>query len=216
MLSLKSSVENKTDQLCQSNTFLVGAQKGELSQQQIYEYLGGLRYLFDAFQKSIQLAEHISKDRGDADLAHFFGEKYKEEQGHSNWAESDMRHFEEGHRRDESAALHQARRFVGYLHELLHEDPKLFVPFMYTLEYFTVLAGPVLLNALREKQGIASEKLSAVANHVKLDTPHVEDDFKEMARWAQDASVIQRFNTVIEVTMEHVDRYLHACTLSTN
>jgi hypothetical protein len=216
MLALKSSVEQKTEQLCQSNAFLVGAQKGQLSTAQIRGYLGGLRYLFDAFQRSLMMAAEISTERGEHELAVFFKGKYKEEDGHSTWADNDMRHFQVNADANEKAALDQAKRLESFLHDLIKNEPKFFLPFMYTLEYFTVLAGPVILDSLREKQGIESTKLSAVANHVKSDTPHVEEDLREIAKWVSDERVMKQFVEVIHSTMEQVDRYLGACTSTVN
>jgi pyrroloquinoline quinone (PQQ) biosynthesis protein C len=178
MLSKKmlSVIEEFSEQILKENPFALAAQEGLVTEQQITTYLQNLRWVFKNNTAYLKFAEQRAEQLSLFELKNFFQSKYKEEIGHEQWAEEDLKHREVQNSTNSDFILPSTRRLIAYLHDLIHADPNLFLAYMLFTEYFTVIVGPRFLSLLENQCGIPRSEVSSIGKHVEADQAHTTED----------------------------------------
>lgn len=175
--ALKQLIEQYAAGLTQENELLLQAREGSLQHATVARYLTGLRRLVAATPDHLRVAITTALQRGNEPLAVFLQRKLAEEEGHHEWAESDLEQLRrQGRLRVENQSVAgPITELVGYLSELVARDPEAYIGYIFLAEYFTVLMGPEWLTVLEERCGVPRDAMTVVGKHVELDIGHVEE-----------------------------------------
>jgi len=196
---LKIQVEDYYRGLRVRSPFLQRASQGTVSPYMVAIYVSNLRFLFaqtpEFLKKSIERAHQARLP----ELATFYQEKWREEQGHDKWAEDDLVHISEmfGVKGELALSCH-VKNLVKYLFETIEQDPLLFLSYIFFAEYLTILAGPELLYLLETKCGIPKRMVSAIGNHAELDKDHVDEMIREINNLVDADGYSGKFLEVVE------------------
>jgi hypothetical protein len=96
---------------------------------------------------------------------------------------------------------------LEYLDDLTETDPRLYVVYALTNEYFTVLAGPTWIRALSENCGVPVEALTIASKHVEADRAHAARGFSELDHLITDDGMIPAVLVTVDQTMRLFDRF---------
>jgi hypothetical protein len=175
---LQSQLNAFGEQLWNQAPLFAGARQGSVSPAIIQRYLANVLYLIRHTPIYLQLAYEQAQRRGFGDFAAFYKTKLAEEDGHDQWAETDLQSL--GKNPDElgDVIAPSMRKLVTVLKDSILDDPTIYVGYIFFAEYLTVEVGPRWLEALSLHCGIPESSMSVVGNHIELDKEHIVEGLK--------------------------------------
>lgn len=207
----KSRIEVAAAALSKSSPFFLKAREGQLSRLHIANYIYNIRFILSMTPVCLRRAAQRASELGNNELAEYYQAKLVEEDGHEEWAKSDLANLGfEDVSFDPSRVSEPAVSLMKYVAAVIDRDPRLYLIYIYFAEYITVRAGPELLEALDRACGIERAKLTAVANHEELDRDHVIEGASVITKFLGEAdleacrSVIARSQCHLESMFEDV------------
>jgi hypothetical protein len=180
------------------------ARQGRIPPSVVHSYLRSLHYLISHTQPHLRVARERAIACGQFELAAFFEEKQRDEAGHEEWAESDMRRL--AHCFGDLGPVSPAPSIVAlcrFIERLIGEDPRLYVVYMLSAEYFTVLLGPVWVEALTTGCGVPVAALTVVSKHVEADAEHSREGFLAIERFAAAPGLQERVLDAVNATFKY-------------
>ena len=177
---LKVRIERFALRLRESHPLLKAAEAGRVDPVCTAQYLTSLHYLLHHTWIHLQAARQRAIELEDEPLAHFFERKAAEEAGHTRWAENDIEAIQRCFQLGSFEPLASMRALVRYLAALAGERPACYLGYVVFAEYFTVLAGPAWISALKNRCGIPAEALTCITLHVELDKAHAAKGFADL------------------------------------
>lgn len=170
------------------------------------KYLQSTFYVISHTQPHLRRAEEISLQRNMPELARFFREKASEEEGHDEWVKSDLR--ESGREYNPEEVASTSRELVEFLNETIDTDPTLYLSYILFIEYFTVIAGPELVE-LFESCGLSRAQFSVIDLHAELDKEHIKDDFECIDKLVPTSYTTNDLMAVVNKSFNYYDTFFH-------
>ena len=178
---LANDIETYATRLRTSHPLLVTARCGELGPATVACYLMNVRFMVAHTPLHLRAARERCLRLGQPELAGFFARKLSEEIGHDQWAEQDLTRHEQVFAAAPAAPpSRHLRDLVHFLERVIAERPAHYLSYTLFVEYLSLLLGPVWLSALSEQRQLPLDALSAVSQHVELDTDHVVDELRQI------------------------------------
>lgn len=204
--ALKSEIAQYAETLARSNDLFLAANSGRLTSDQVAIYLNGILQLIRGTMGVLSRAERRATEMGNQTLAAHYRHKITEESGHDRWAEQDLAGLTASQmtgtaHSDPERAI---RKLVAYLHDVVDDDPGLFLAYILLAEYLTVLVGDDWLRAVERSCGIAPSQMSVIANHIELDKEHVPEGVHEIDALVTDP---RRLTPMLEVLRMSISYY---------
>jgi len=194
---LREMIERSANDLRQTSALALLVKQGKITPRAIALYLESLRYLFAHSPELLRTAALRSDQLGRTGLGNYFRGKVHEEQGHDNWASSDLARLPAA----VSAGVRPAQavvELVALQRVLIARDPICYAAYILWAEYLTTLLGAEWLAALAAS-GYSREQLSSVAKHLDADREHAPRGFGEIeALWKAEPSAAAVFEGVEE------------------
>jgi pyrroloquinoline quinone (PQQ) biosynthesis protein C len=206
--TLKIEIENYAAGLRDSNQLFRRAQDGDLSPDVLAAYVSNLNILVQHTDKNLTLAQKRATELGRTNLARFFVDKRTEEDGHSRWAENDVRTLKGlfGVAPAEAPAS-SILGLLEYLRTTIDEEPACYLAYILFAEYVTVLVGPEWLRLLERRCGLPSSAVTVVKNHVELDVSHVADGLEQIDRLVDDVNLMRPMQEALRKSMAYFDQF---------
>ena len=179
VMVLRQTIERAADEVRQTSALAMLVKQGAITPRAIALYLESLRYLFSQSPELLRTAAQRSDALGRAGLADYFRTKVDEEQGHDNWAATDLAKLPAA----VTAGVRPAQAAVDLVQlqrSLIARDPICYVAYILWAEYLTTLLGAEWLAALAA-MGYKREQLSSVSKHLDADQEHAPRGFEELA-----------------------------------
>lgn len=205
--SMRSEIDRFYTERMQDHPFYLRAQSGSLNERHINRFLADLFYVISDTHKNLRLARDASLAQNRVALANFFSTKMREEQGHEEWARTDMKALG-----NEPAAYEPslaAQTLMQRSREWILKDPALYLPYLYFAEYYTVIAAPQTTAILQETCRIPKEGMTVITKHAELDKDHVLEWEGEVATLVDLAKYSQPF---MDILNQCFDLYSHIMT----
>jgi hypothetical protein len=179
---LKQDIDRYVGELRSTRPLLARARAGTLPPATIGKYISSIHYLLTQTPVHLRLAEQRARDLGAQELAAYFATKRADEDGHHEWAESDLAHLRDafGEAVGAPSPAQAMLALVEQTRAAISEDPYSYLAYILFAEYFTVTIGPEWLGALHASCGVPSSAMTSVANHVELDKHHVLEGCREI------------------------------------
>jgi len=198
--SIKQEILAHAERTRSLNPFLQSAASGTLQMESLARYLASLRFMLSLTPQYLRHSRHIAEERGAPGLAAYFTHKLQEEVGHDAWAEADIECLARQFRLDRAPSpVPSILALAQYLHNLIDDDPRLYVAYILWAEFFTVLLGGELVDHLVHRCGVSVNALSAVWKHVELDADHADHGFAEIENLVADPDLLP----AVQATMRH-------------
>lgn len=175
---LREMIERSADELRQTSALATLVKSGKITPRAIALYLESLRYLFSHSPELLRGAAQRSDELGRVGLGDYFRAKIHEEQGHDNWASSDLARLPASI----TAGIQPAQavvQLVALQRSMIARDPMCYAAYVLWAEYLTALLGAEWLAALAAF-GYSREQLSSVAKHLDADREHAPRGFDEV------------------------------------
>ena len=175
---LREMIERSAEELRQTSALATLVKQGKITPRAIALYLESLRYLFSHSPELLRAAAQRSDELGRAGLGDYFRAKIHEEQGHDNWASSDLARLPTSI----TAGIRPAQavvQLVALQRSTIARDPMCYAAYVLWAEYLTALLGAEWLAALAAF-GYSREQLSSVAKHLDADREHAPRGFEEI------------------------------------
>lgn len=171
---IRFEVESRSLRMVEEHVAAKKARAGQVSPMALARYLSSLELLLARSVENLSTAARVARSRGEHALAEHFERKFEEERGHDRWAASDLATLERGGWIvvEDVRPLPAVHELVQFVEDLASSEPKLFLVYVLSIEYFTVLAGPPWIEALTRCSGVPVEALTVVARHVEADQEH--------------------------------------------
>jgi pyrroloquinoline quinone (PQQ) biosynthesis protein C len=167
------------------SSFIHQAVTKKLRIEEILIYLNQIKFVLERTPIYLELARTISKEINNQKLVHFFENKIIEEQGHVEWAISDIEHWHKLAKTLGKFCPHQEilspfKNLMDTVLLNLKKDPFSYFVYSYFVELNTVQFGDFIVSNLCEQFKTDRKTLSALANHIELDVLHVNEGQKEV------------------------------------
>ena len=178
VMVLREMIERSANELRQTSALATLVKQGKITPRAIALYLESLRYLFSHSPELLRAAAQRSDALGRAGLGNYFRAKVHEEQGHDNWASSDLARLPTSI----TAGIRPAQAVVQLVElqrAMIARDPMCYAAYVLWAEYLTALLGAEWLAALAAF-GYSKEQLSSVAKHLDADREHAPRGFEEI------------------------------------
>lgn len=206
---VKSEIETLSNDLILSNPFLLKAQDGSLTREEVIAYLVNLRFSLSHAGKFLLLAEDRALELGWIDLAAVFSRKAREEIGHDQWATEDIARLAE-QPKDSPTVAEAIHSLLGFVYYLADKDPRFLLCYLTFIESFTVSAAPGFLAAMQKHLGLSREDLTAVSKHEEADRKHSAEGFELIERFCAGLPEDQIRQT-LEDSATYIGQCLTAC-----
>src|SRR5262249_23738884 len=149
-----------------------------------------------------------AEELGRTELAQYFEQKRQEEVGHDRWADNDIvmlrGMFGVGPTVTPATSITE---LLGYLRDLITDEPANYLAYILFVEYLTVLVGPEWLKLVEERCGIPMSAMTVVGNHIDLDKTHVVDGLREMDQLVGHASSVEPLRDALHASMKYFDGF---------
>jgi hypothetical protein len=175
---LREMIECSANELRETSALAMLVRQGKITPRAIALYLESLRYLFSHSPELLRAAAQRSDELGRVGLGDYFRAKVHEEQGHDNWASSDLARLPAS----VTAGIRPAQAVVQLVElqrSMIVRDPMCYAAYVLWAEYLTALLGAEWLAALAAF-GYSREQLSSVAKHLDADREHAPRGFDEV------------------------------------
>lgn len=180
-------------------------------------YLGSLHFLLSQTVPHLKIARAQALKMGDPALVRYFERKLEEEVGHEKWAEDDIRELQRhGGGGRAHAPLPAMLELVEYLAHLAESNPRLYVVYILSNEYFTVLAGPTWIQALTQHCGVPDSALTAASKHVEADQAHAAHGFEAIDELIRDPAMASAVNGTVDRTLRLFDQFFREVVAVSN
>jgi hypothetical protein len=183
VMVLREMIERCANELRETSALAMLVKQGRITPRAIALYLESLRYLFAHSPDLLRSAAQRCDELGRTAMADYFRNKVHEEQGHDNWASSDLARL--------PAAISEGVRpaqavieLVTFQRRLISRDPMCYAAYVLWAEYLTALLGAEWLAALAAS-GYSRDQLSSVAKHLEADREHAPRGFAEIEAFWQ-------------------------------
>src|SRR5262245_47753898 len=138
VMVLRQTIERAAEDVRQSSALATLVKKGAITPRAIAVYLESLRFLFSSSPELLRTAAQRSEALGRSALADYFRDKIHEEQGHDNWAATDLAKLPAA----VTAGVRPAQAVVELVElqrSLIARDPICYVAYILWAEYLTAL-----------------------------------------------------------------------------
>lgn len=205
--ALRADIETYARHARKTNPLFTRAADGSLLPAHITHYLSNIHHLVAQTPPNLRRAEARARAVGLGELATHYGVRLSEETGHEEWAVDDL------------AALRAAApgpgvrlepalvQLLGYLHEIIDEEPTLYLSYCLFAEQLTVLLGGDWLALLEERCGIPRAAMTVVDRHVELDIHHVEEALESIDALVVEPRMLPRLREVLATSIQYFDRF---------
>src|SRR5690606_26406360 len=140
---MKSAIDAFCVRVRQENPLFAAARTGTMTPAILTDYVSNIGYFINHTQSFLHLAAARSKAQGYSDLEAFFQQKIVEETGHEVWDEADVNELSKQYKTHAPAAVtHAAVELIDFVRNNIQKDPFLYLPYIFFVEYFTVIAVP--------------------------------------------------------------------------
>ncbi len=173
--ALAATVESFHRHWRAENPLFFQVSSGQFNNDKAGKYLKSILYIITHTPIHLKKAAQVAAERNLPELEAFFKEKLHEEDGHDAWAKDDLKAG--GHDYSTGEVTQTIQQLVAYLDHLIEHDPTHYIAYILFAEYFTVLAGPELVELLVERCGLKRSQFSVIDNHAELDKAHIQHDF---------------------------------------
>ncbi len=177
---LTREIEVYAARLQASHPLIVQARSGTLAPSALAAHLNNIRFSIQCGYRHMRRARRRALELGLEEVASFLDHKFNEEYGHDRWARDDIERLRVDYAATAVEPSQGTVELMQYLDEVIEADPRVYLAYIFFVEYLTVLAGPALVHALSDGCGIASDYVSVVARHVELDQAHVAEALNEL------------------------------------
>lgn len=204
---VKSSIDSWAARLRADSPLVAAAESGRLSPRALALYLESLRYVFIHSQRNIRAAAQRADALQLPELAAYFRAKAAEEQGHEQWAESDLQQLPRAAVQGVEPAK-ACRALVALQEALVDQHPVCFLAYTVWAEYLTASLGAEWLSLLANC-GYDRGSVTAIAKHVDADVDHAFEGFSALdGLWEGEPSAADVLTAV-----EHAEQGFEAfCT----
>lgn len=172
---LKKDIESFYQRCLKENPLFTRIMNGEVTVTEISQFTTDILYLISHTPIYLQLAEKIAREKNMGRIANYFEEKITEEEGHDEWAKNDLSKMKKSHAVNSTSVSGAMKKLVSYIEKTIRENPNNYVPYIFFAEYFTVIATPPLVGALKKNMQFDESMLSVFTNHAELDKHHVAE-----------------------------------------
>jgi hypothetical protein len=178
---LANDIETYATRLRTNHPLLVTAQCGELGPATVVSYLMNVRFMVAHTPLHLRAARERCLGLGQHELAEFFACKLNEEIGHDQWSEQDLTRLERVFAAAPAAQpSRHLRDLVHFLDRVISERPANYLSYTLFAQYLSLLIGPVWVSASSEHPQLPLHTLSAVSEHVELETGHIADELRQI------------------------------------
>lgn len=214
--TIKQELHRRVDRMATGHPAVKQAKEGKVGANQVANYLASLHFLFSQTIPHMERAKARSVHLGLVGLVPFFERKLVEEVGHEKWAEDDLRELVRHSGAVLGRPLPATVELVKYLTDLIESDPRLYIVYAVCTEYFTVLAGPVWIQALTENCGVPRAALTAASKHVEADQEHAVHGFAEIDELITDPALGPAVADTVDRTMRLFDQLFREVVAAPN
>jgi hypothetical protein len=215
--ALRDEIDQYAHRMRTENPIFFRAEDGTLRYSAIAFYLANVRELLRHSPRQLARARGNARASGDVALALHFQHKLEEEVGHDRWADDDLRTLRDRTDVANAAVGPAMRTQIGWIDQIIEEDPALFLAYILFAEYLIVLLGPEWLGLLESRCGIPRSSMTVIGKHAELDKDHVDEAMDEIDRLVADPKKLRRMREVVveatqlfqrfcEEVCEHEDR----------
>jgi hypothetical protein len=206
--ALKKRIDEYAAQLEATSELLALARAGTLRIETVALYLVSVRHLVRHTPAELGLARRSALARSRSDLAAYFEQKLAEENGHDLWADDDLGKLRERFgASSEHRPLASMQALIDFVLQLAESDPESYLAYILFAEYFTVVIGPVWIEALRHI-GIPADAMTVIGHHVELDVHHVREGSAELDALVRTDDGARRLHAALTATTLHYDAFL--------
>lgn len=206
--ALRAEIARYAVEMQRQNPLFTLARDGALTADCVARYLANVHEVVR--HTPIYLARARARARAlghDALAAHYAG-KLDEEVGHDEWAEQDLALVaSQTLRVVDRATLPAIRSLLGYLGELIDEDPTLYLAYILFTEQLVVILGPEWLELLERRCGIPRTSMTVIDRHAELDKEHVEAALDEIDDLVGDPALLPKMREALLRSIAHFDRF---------
>lgn len=187
--SIYSILTNRIDrffaEMKANNSFYQRIFSGEISHEEIARFVKNVTFLTAHTPHHLQLAVKMASEKSDKKLTRYYKAKLHEEVGHDQWGESDLKQLNERFslKDGNTDVLSEMKDYVAANERMIADDPLHYFVYILFAEYYTVIAGPECLEAIKRSKNVPREMMSIIDKHAELDKDHVHE-------WSQQARVI--------------------------
>lgn len=205
---MRARIDAFRDEAFASHPFFLRIQQGRFTEAMLRLFLENVLHLVRHTPVHLRLAEHHTTRLARPALAAYYQNKLREEVGHDQWAEDDLKALDGkppggGRAQAETTirALPSMAAMLRYNEKNLRDAPELYLAHILFAEYFTVVATPPMVLALEEKCGIPRTCLSVLTEHAELDQGHVDEWSEVLPRLVDERQDAARLVASLEETM---------------
>jgi hypothetical protein len=205
---VRAKIEQHARQLA-DRPLLLKAREGLIGPDVVRTHLSSAQYLILHTQPHLSLAYDRAQRMGIGSLADYFREKATEELGHDAWARGDLEQIEARFGDGPTQPTPAIKGLMRWVGDLIAEDARLYLVYILFAEYFTVVAGPLWVDALTQRCGIPETALTVVSKHVEADAEHAREGFQVLNEYFQDESLQHTGLLVLDRIVKQFDRFEH-------
>lgn len=205
---IRSDIEALAVRTLESGPLMERARAGQVTPSAVAAYLVSIKHVIRYTPVFLRRAHELSVARGFDDFAQFYAQKLADEEGHDQWAESDVSVMRSRFELSTSfEPMPSSLELVAYLKTAIERDPRCYISYVLLAEYFTVLVGPELVSTLEQRCRVPSSALSVVANHVELDKAHAAHGFSELDELVSDSSLFEPLVDTLHCSIGYIERF---------
>jgi pyrroloquinoline quinone (PQQ) biosynthesis protein C len=215
--TIKQELRARADEMASSHPAVVQARQGKVDSSNVANYLASLQFLFSQTVRHLEQAKAQAVRMGHAELVPFLERKIAEETGHEEWAENDL--FQLSRHRGVTLSgrpLPAVVELVDYLDDLTETDPRLYIVYALSTEYFTVLAGPTWIRLLTEHCGVPLAALTAATKHIEADQAHAAHGFSILDELIRDPGLTPEARRTVDRMICLFDQFFREVVSSSN
>ncbi len=206
---LKQRIDEYASRLDATSELLELARAGALRVETVALYLVSIRHLVRQTPVHLAVARQRALALGSPELAHYFDQKLAEETGHDRWADADLTEIRTRFGVTPAGApLQPMQDLVDFITALVRSEPESYLAYILFAEYFTVVIGPVWIEALTRHCGIPRGAMTVIGQHVELDKHHVLAGCAEIDQLVRDPDSAARLHIALTATMRHYDDFI--------
>ncbi len=194
---LKKDIESFYQRCLKDNPLFVRIMNGQVTVNEISQFTTDVLYLISHTPIYLKLAEKLAREKNMGRIANYFEEKITEEEGHDEWAKSDLSNMKKSHAVNSASVSSGMKKMVSYIEKIIRENPNNYVPYIFFAEYFTVIATPPLVSALKKNLRFDESMLSVFTNHAELDKHHVAEGMTAIDSIYSGKNDLQGFQKVL-------------------
>lgn len=204
---LLTEISSFAERLQREHPLMHAALQGRVTPSTVASYLAGIKCLFEHTLIDLSTVASVARQHDLPELVAYFQHKYREEDGHARWAESDLKELERSFGVTASCVPTSMLRWVAFTDEVVRTHPYRYLAYVLFAEYVTVLAGGAWVNALGDRCGIPLAALSSIARHVELDQLHVDEGRDEINHLLRHVSDPTPFLMTLQRAMSHFEAF---------